>query len=92
MLINVLVYFQIIEALHDPERKDAMVTELLKNALKIEDEKGEINEIISVGGLYLDPKFFTLQACTLKMTKTMPLRHDDVIVATCPKTGTVSPL
>lgn len=82
------LFYKIIEAVNDPERKDSMLKELLKNATTLTDENGETHKLISLGGLYLDPKFFQAPGQTLNDTKTIPFRDDDILLLTHPKTGT----
>lgn len=73
-------------ALNDPERKEAMVNELERNALKIEDENDRQQKLISVGELIVPQNFFSI-GTNLNDLKKMNLLDDDVILATCPKTG-----
>lgn len=74
-------------ALNDPERKEATIKDLLESAVIIEDENGRKQRIISIGGLYVDGKFFSMGRDLNNLQK-MPLLDEDVILATCPKTGT----
>lgn len=83
--------FQILVALNDPEKKDATVEELIKNARTIEDEQGEAHRMVSAGGLYMDVNYFRIPNKGLKNTRKVLLREDDIFLATCPKTGTKSP-
>lgn len=78
---------QIIVALNDPKRKDGMVKELLDNVRVIEDENGEKEHEISLGGLFVHTTIFTAPTREFRETWKFPLREDDIILATCPKTG-----
>lgn len=73
-------------ALNDPFRREDMLKELVENSPIIEDENGSKQRIISIGGLYVDKKFFDIGK-VLKNTMQMTLLDDDIILATCPKTG-----
>lgn len=52
----------------------------------IEDENGEKQSILNAGGLFFDEKLFT-SSRNLNNTKAWPLLNDDIVLATCPKTG-----
>lgn len=66
-----------------------MIQEVLKHVRTIKDENGEKQEMVNVGGLYLDAKLFRYPVRVLKDTKSMPLRDDDILLAASPKTGTL---
>lgn len=76
-------------ALNDPDKKSETLKSLLERVQIIEDEKGNKQEIVSIGGLYLDAKIIRFPKRMLSDTKNMSLRDDDTILATSPKTGTV---
>lgn len=85
--VCILQSIKIIVALNDPKRKDGMMKELLDNVRIIEDENGEKENEVSVGGLFMHTRLFTLPNRQLRETWKMSLRDDDIILATAPKTG-----
>lgn len=87
MLIT-LHFFQIFYALNDPLRKDEMVKELLEDVITIEDENGNIHELVSLGGLFFDANNFRMPGLDFTNIKTVALQDDDIFLLTYPKTGT----
>lgn len=76
-------------ALNEPDRKDAMIKELLDNVKTVKDENGEQQELVSLDGLCFNVKHLRPPVARTNVTRTISLRDDDIILATCPKTGTL---
>lgn len=66
-----------------------MIKPLLEKVQAIEDENGEKQEMVSLGGLYVDAKFLRVYIRNIRNTKKWPLRDDDILLVSFPKTGNV---